>query len=548
MAQTRQFPAEEEQTTQGKVQPPASVGRAVARNTVIVMAAFVLSRMLGLVRDIIIALVFGTGNGLGSYNAAFRVPDTIFLLVIGGVVGSAFIPVFSAMRQRQEYDASWRLTSTLINISLVIISLIGLVAALLAPQLVGGIIAPGFSPQQQALTVDLTRIMLLSPLFLGLGGWAQGVLNAENRFALSAFAPIFYNLGIIAGAVLLAPAFGIYGLAWGVVIGAFLHFASQVPGLIKVGMRYQLRLNLRDRGVGQVMRLIGPRLIGQLAFQMNFIIITALASGLGEDRVSAINYAYALMMLPFGVFALSLSTVIFPTLTAQFARNELAPLRNTLWAGVRVLVFISAASAGGLLALRYQIIALLYQHGTKFTAASTELVAEPLFWFSLGLVSYSVVEVLTRSFYAMQDTRTPVKIAVATVLLNALFAVSLVGPLGQGGLALSLAASTSCELLMLLFFLRQRLAHVNEAALERETLISALKSIAAAAVMTIALLGLNTLLGNWGMDSAVGELVRVSGSIALGGAVYLAIARLLGSRELNEAISLVRRRRGAGVA
>ncbi len=545
MAQTSQFPAEDQQTN--AVQPPASVGRAVARNTVIVMAAFVLSRMLGLVRDIIIALVFGTGNGLGSYNAAFRVPDTIFLLVIGGVVGSAFIPVFSAMRQRKEYDASWRLTSTLINISLVIISLIGILAGLLAPQLVGGIIAPGFKPQEQALTVDLTRIMLLSPLFLGLGGWAQGVLNAESRFALSAFAPIFYNLGIIVGAVLLAPTFGIYGLAWGVVIGAFLHFASQVPGLVKVGMRYQLRLNLRDRGVGQVMRLIGPRLIGQLAFQTNFIIITALASGLGEDKVSSINYAYALMMLPFGVFALSLSTVIFPTLTAQFARNETAQLRNTLWAGVRVLVFISAASAGGLLALRYQIIALLYQHGTQFTATSTELVAEPLLWFSLGLVSYSVVEVLTRSFYAMQDTRTPVKIAVATVLLNALFAVSLVGSLGQGGLALSLAASTSCELLMLLFFLRRRLDRENEVTLERETLISALKSIAAATVMTIALLGLNTLLGNWGQGNTLGGLVRVSGSVALGGAIYLSAARLLGSRELNEAISLVRRRRGVGL-
>ncbi len=547
MAQTRQFPVEDEQP-EGAAQPTASVGRAVARNTIIVMTAFVLSRMLGLGRDIILAAVFGTGNGLGAYVAAFRVPDTIFLLVIGGVVGSAFIPVFSAMRQHKEYDASWRLTSTLINISLVIISLVGIVAALLAPQLVGGIIAPGFKPEQQALTVDLTRIMLLSPLFLGLGGWAQGVLNAENRFALSAFAPIFYNLGIISGALLLAPTFGVYGLAWGVVIGAFLHFASQVPGLIKVGMRYQLRLNLRDRGVGQVVRLIGPRLIGQLAFQANFIIITALASGLGEDRVSAINYAYGLMMLPFGVFALSLSTVIFPTLTAQFARRETTQMRATLWMGVRVLVFISAACAGGLLALRYQIIALLYQHGPRFTATATELVAEPLLWFSLGLVSYSVVEVLTRSFYAMQDTRTPVKIAVATVLLNALFAVSLIGPLGQSGLALSLAASTTCELMMLLYFLRRRFARENEAGQERETLISALKSSAAAAVMAAVLLGLNTLLGNWGMDSTAGELVRVSSSIALGGAVYLAVARLLGSRELNEAISLVRRRRGAGVA
>lgn len=548
MAQTREIPVEDgtseiprlEDTPQIRAQ--SGVGRAVARNTVIVMVAFVLSRVLGLVRDIIIAHVFGTSDQLGLYYAAFRIPDTIFLLTIGGVVGSAFIPVFSALRQQGRLEASWLLSSTLINSSMIIIALAGLLAAWFAPALVGHVIAPALTLPQQEKTVELTRIVLLSPLFLGLGGWAQGILNAENRFALSAFAPIFYNLGIILGALLLTPFIGINGLAWGVIVGSFFHFTSQIPGLARVGMQYSLRLNLRDPGVGEVARLIGPRLIGQFAFQANFIIITALATIIGASAVAAINYAYGLLMLPFGVFALSLSTVIFPTLTAQYARGNIGQLSSTLWSGVRTLIFISAACAGGLLALRYQIIALLYQHG-DFTAQSTELVAAPLLWFSLGLISYSVVEVLTRTFYAMHDTRTPVVVAVCTVLLNGLFAVLLLGPLGHGGLALSLAASTTCELALLLYFLRRRLASVpSEAGEERATLQSALKSIAAAVLMTIVLLGLNALLGNWGAGNLITQALRVAFSIALGGAVYLSAAWLLGSREISTAMKLVRRR------
>ncbi len=537
MAETRELPIEDDA-------PQPSVGRAVARNTLIVMAAFILSRVLGLGRDIIIAQVFGTSNELGLYNAAFRIPDTIFLLAIGGVVGSAFIPVFSALRQRGAVEASWRLTSTLINLSLVVIAAAGLLAAWLAPVLVANIIAPGFSPAEQAETVNLTRVMLLSPLFLGLGGWAQGILNAENRFALSAFAPIFYNIGIIVGALAFAPALGVYGLAWGVVVGSALHFLSQVPGLVAVGMRYRLRLNLGDEGVVQVMRLFGPRLIGQFAFQANFIIITALASSLGGDKVAAINYAYNLMMLPFGVFALSLSTVIFPTLTAQYARGDMPQMRATLWAGVRGLVFISAASAGGLFALREGIIRLLYEHGGKFTAQSTQLVAAALLWFSLGLVSYAVVEVLTRTFYAMQDTRTPVMIAVCTVLLNGLLATLLVGPLGHGGLALSLAVSTTGELALLGFFLHHRFGRESdEMAEERATLLSALRSVVAAGLMAALLIGLNALL-DLQAGGTLAELLAVGGSVLVGGAAYLLFAHLLGSTELREVAARLRRGRG----
>ena len=238
--------------------PPPSPGRRLALNTAIVGGAFVLSRILGLLREAVVAGQFGTSRDYDAYVAAFGIPDTLFLLIIGGAVGSAFIPVFTALGRGGKTEASWRLASTLINASVVLLSLGGILMSLFAPALVDWVIAPGPNVDK-ALVADLTRILLLSPLFMGLGGWAQGILNSHGSFALPALAPVFYNMAIIAGAIFLVPQFGIYGLAWGVVAGAMLHFGLQTPGLRGVGMRYSPRLNLRDEGAGEVGKTVGVR-------------------------------------------------------------------------------------------------------------------------------------------------------------------------------------------------------------------------------------------------------------------------------------------------
>src|SRR5687767_2093411 len=281
--------------------PPRKTQNRLALNTLIVGGAFVLSRVLGLVREAVLAGQFGTGDQYDAYVAAFRVPDTLFLLIIGGAVGSAFIPVFTAHLRKGDEESAWHLASTLMNASMLILGLGGLLMAFFAPQLVATLIAPAMSPTQQALVVDLTRILLLSPLFMGLGGWAMGILNARQNFTLPALAPVAYNLAIIAGALFLAPIWGIYGLAWGVVVGALLHFGVQLPGLRRAAMRYTLRMNFRDSGVGEVSRLILPRIVGQAAFQANIIAMTNIGSFLPSGRISALNYAYLLMMLPHGV-------------------------------------------------------------------------------------------------------------------------------------------------------------------------------------------------------------------------------------------------------
>ncbi len=519
-------------------------GRTLALNTAIVAGAFILSRVLGLVREAVIARQFGASVQLETYIAAFRIPDALFLLIIGGAVGSAFIPVFTELMSKGRETQAWHLTSTLVNASIVLLSLSGIILGFAAPVLVGTILFPGRPPEQQETVVGLTRIMLLSPLFLGLGGWAMGILNARQQFTLPAFAPIFYNLAIIAGALFLAPVLGVYGLAWGVVAGALLHLGVQIPGLRHAGMKYSFRLNLRDEGAAKVGKLMLPRILGQAAFQANVIAMTTIASFLAAGSLAAFNYAYMVMLLPHGVFALSLATVTFPTMSAQFAEGKLDALRGTLANAVRVLAFLTVPAAVGMLVLRNELVATLFQLG-KFDAADTQLVASALLFFALGLVSYALVEVLTRGFYALHDTRTPVLVAVVTVVINLGLAayLALGAGMNQDGLALSLAVTTTLELVLLWVFLGRKLPGWS---LASDGLLSSFgKSGAAALAMGLVLLGVMPLLRGLLPASGTSKLEAVlllAVGIAVGGLVYLVVARLLRSEEVSQAANILLRR------
>jgi putative peptidoglycan lipid II flippase len=520
-----------------------SMGHRLALNTLIVGGAFIVSRVLGLLRDIVIAAQFGTTGQKSAYDLAFGIPDTLFLLIIGGAVGSAFIPVFTRLTANREEAKAWQLASTLINASVVLLSLGGIVMSFAAPALVTYIVAPG-QKVDQALVVDLTRVLLLSPLLMGLGGWAQGILNARQHFALPALAPVAYNLSIIFGAVALTPYFGIYGVAWGVVIGAALHFGVQVPGLVRIGLKYSLRLDLRDTGVAEVLKLLGPRIVGQAAFQANVIGARAIATGIAASSVAAFNYAYLLMILPHGVFAMSLATVTFPTMSALYAEGNLEGVRLTLSRAVRVLLFLTLPSAAGMYALRAELVSALFQSGT-FDRQSTAMVAGALGYFALGLVSYAVVEVVTRAFYALHDTRTPVGIAVVTVALNLGLSALLVFGMGwdHTALAFSLAVTTSIEMVLLWVFLGRKLPGwrlTNDGLLR-----SIVKSGTASIVMGLVLTLLMPLLWQVAGDPAQSKLSAIALTllgIGIGGVTYAGMALLLRSEEIGDAVRLVLRR------
>jgi putative peptidoglycan lipid II flippase len=498
--------------------------RQVARAAGLISFLFAISRLLGLLREMVIGAQFGTGPELDAYLAAFRLPDMIFYLVAGGALGSAFIPIFTADLARstdRRHLTAWRLASAVSNLVLIATSLLAILAAILAEPLVSYVIAPGFDPAQQALTAQLMRIMLIAPVIFGVSGIVMGILNSFQHFLTPALAPVLYNLSIILSAWLLAPRLGIYGLAIGVVAGAAAHLLVQVPALLRRHPIYSPILGLDNPDVREVGRLMGPRVLGLAAVQLNFLINANLASRLSGGSLSALNYAWLMMLLPQGIVAQGIATAVFPTLSAQSARGQIDALRSTFNAALRAILWLTLPAAAGLLILRQPLVQLFLERG-EFNAESTALTAFALAFFAFGLVAHSLLEVITRAFYALHDTWTPVKIGIGAMVLNIALSLLLIRPLAHGGLALANTLATTLETLALLWLIRPRLHGIDGPAL-RNTL---LRSLLATAAMSVALLAVRPLLAGQPAWLVTGL------SILLGASVYGGAALLVGRQEL----------------
>lgn len=467
-----------------------SANRQIARAAGTVMAAFVLSNLVGLLRQVVISQAFGTSAALDAFNAAARLPDLLFNLVAGGALGSAFIPTFTGFLAHGERERAWRLASAIANWVTLILTTTAALAFLFAPLIVRYLLAPGFSPAQQALTTALLRILLLSPIIFGLSGLLMGILNAHQHFLLPALAPTMYWLGMIFGVLVWSPRWGIFGLAWGAVLGAALHLGVQVPGLLRLpARRYWPTLSLHDPAVRQVARLMAPRVLGVAIVQLNFWLNTVLASLQPEGSLTAIQIAWAVMTMPQVVIAQAIAIAALPTFSAQVARGELHAMRHSLAATLRGVIFLSLPAAAGLILLRRPVVAALFQRGA-FDARSTELVAWALLWYTVGLVPHSVVEILARAFYAFHDTKTPVLVGGVAMTLNLVFSVAFVvgfralGWMPHGGLALANSLATTLEMFGLLALMRRRLEGLES----REMLTGAAQALGATLVMTLALL------------------------------------------------------------
>ena len=516
----------------GETPPPAtgpSVGRVLANASLVLTVAALLSRLLGWVRLLVIGSQFGASSELDAYFAAFRIPDAIFQLVVAGALSAALIPVFSGYRARGEQAEAWRLASSVINLVLIALAVFSGAMAIAAPWIVP-IIAPGFDAPTTELTVRMTRLMLLSPVFVGMGAVVSGLLNSHQRFTLPAAAPLVYNLAIIAAAVVLAPLIGVEGLAVGVVIGSILHLAIQLPELRRVGQRYDLTLGLAHPGVRQVVRLMGPRMLGLGAGQLNFIVSTVLASGLVAGSLTAYNYAYQLSQIPVGVLGVSVAVALFPTFSQDAALGRIAEIRRQLSTSLRVLVFLAAPLTAVMIVLAGPITAAFFQYGL-FSAQASERTAQALVFFSIGLGGHIVVHVLTRAFYAMQDTRTPVLWAIVAVAINIPLMILLAGPMGVAGLALALSISATLEVLGLVWALRQRIGSIEEEAVLRSATRSGTGALIAALAMLGGLAATQTWLGGLLLDGA-GRVVALLVLAGGGTAIYLLAASLLGSDEL----------------
>ena len=507
------------------------------------MFAILFGQIAGLIRGVLVARAFGASPELDAFFAANRVSETLFLLIAGGALGSAFIPTFTGLLARDDKDSAWRLASSLANAVTLTLSLLAALIALFAPQVVRFALAPGLSadPELFTLTVSLLRIQLISAILFGLGGLIVGILNAHQIFLVPALTAALYQIGIIFGAIVLAPFMGIYGLAWGVVIGAVFYLVVQLPSLFKLLTGHwslvTLSLGLQNANVRQVLLLMGPRLVGVAVVQLNFWVNTWLASQMAPGSVSGLYYGFSLMLMAQAVIAQSVAIAAMPTFSAQHALGQQDEMRFSLASSLRGVILLALPASVGLIVLRQPIISLLYQRG-EFDERSVQIVAWALLWYAAGMLGHSIMEILTRAFYAQHDTKTPVIIGTGAMLLNVIFSVTFAklfesaGWMPHGGLALANSLATALEATVLFVMMRKRLNGIEGGHILRGAIPSLIGSVG----MALSLFGFLSLATGY----SVWILAPVG--VVIGGSVYFAVLWILRVPELGYILNGVMRR------
>jgi putative peptidoglycan lipid II flippase len=441
----------------------------IARSSLIIAVFFGFDKVLGFVRQVLVARQFGLTYEIDVFNAANNLPDLLSALISGGALGVALIPVLSEYMELRGRPALWDLFSRIANLAFMVTAALSLVIAVFARPLVSfrlGI-APGFPPEQQALTAELMRLDLIAILIFSLSGLVMAGLQANQHFLLPAMAPGLYNLGQIFGVAVLAPesglkfgpialpafGLGIHGLVYGVILGALLHLAIQIPGLVRYGFRWAPAINLHDPGVRQVLTLLGPRVLTMFFLYLFFYVRDNLASQMGEGAVTALNYGWFIMQVPETLIGSAIAIALLPTLSEQIARGEREAFRQTVNRGIRTLLALTIPVA----ALLSVGVRPFIQTVLGFDAAGTDLVTWATRAYLIGLIGHSLLEVAARSFYAQQDARTPLFAAAINASGYVLFAVLLSRRMGPVGIALANSLAFSGEALLLLYLLNRKL-------------------------------------------------------------------------------------------
>jgi putative peptidoglycan lipid II flippase len=544
---------EEEEVEQPSTKLRALSGRSMMIGTIIITGSFLVSRVLGLVRGSLFAGLFGLTASISadSFNQAFFIPDTIFNLVAGGALSSAFIPIFTQyLVEKQDKKTAYYVANAALNGAVVALTVFAIIGIAIAPVFVP-IYVPGAPKAEVDEIVMLTRIMLLQPIFLGASTVISGILQARQRFLLPAIGTVLYNVGLILGlcATLLdnqthifGGNLGILGPTWGVVLGAALQFFVQFPGALAGGLRYRPLLNLTHPGIRNIVRLMVPRIVNAGMLYLAFGVDRGLASLISLGSVSGFLLAYQLMLLPLGIFGMAVSTAAFPTLAALFAAGQLERLRETILRTLRGILFLAIPASLGLIGLARPIIRLLYQHG-EFNARDTLQVYDPLIFLAIGIAGHAAVEILTRSFYALRDSRTPVYVSLCQFAFLIGMSI-LLFPLGLRGLGLAFSIGVLGEALALFLLLRQRLR-----GFALQPLVIFLFSVLAASLAAT----LAALMGYALVDHAISSggfegtnsitvnlllLARIGAGILAAAIVYLVFARLL---DIDDSVPMLTR-------
>ena len=503
------------------------------------------SRILGVVREQVLAYLFGAGDAMDAYKVAYRVPNLLRDLFAEGAMSAAFVPTFARELATGGKPAAFRLGTYVVSALLLITGLVVALGMVFAEPLVRLFASDyGEVAGKLELTVLLTRIMLPFLAFVALAAAFMGMLNALHHFFVPAVSPAMFNVGSIVctvGLVALMPRWGlpaIAAVAIGTIVGGLAQWLVQWPLLRREGFRYRPALDWRDEGLRRVLLLMGPSTIGLAATQVNVFVNTLLATGEGTGAVSWLDVAFRLMYLPIGLFGVSIATATTPAISRMLARGDTASVRKTISDGMVLMLLLNVPATVGLVVLAEPIVRLMYERGA-FMPSDTIAAAAAVQFYALGLLGYSVVRIASPAFYALGESRTPVTISFVTVLFNAGLNFALVEVMGYRGLALGTSIAALLNAGLLLVMLRRRLGGIEGGAIA-----SALARIAvAAALMGLAAAGTDAFLsaripGN----GLVPQLVRVGTTIGVALAVLAVAAHLLRVPQFSEAVSLITRR------
>jgi putative peptidoglycan lipid II flippase len=497
---------------------------SIASAALLITVAGLISRILGLFRDRLLASTFGAGDTLDVYYAAFRIPDLIYNLLILGALSAAFIPVFTSLLANEKDEEAWDMANGILNIAVLFMVVISLFFFLFTPFFMK-IMTPGFSPEKMEKVILFSRIMFLSPLFLGISGVFGGILTSLKRFLIYSLAPIFYNVGIIIGISFFNNFWGPVGLAWGVVLGAFLHMLIQYPAAKQLGFKHALLLKkyFKDANIKKIFKLMIPRTLGIAVSQVNLLVITFFASLLASGSLAVFNFAQNMESVPLGIFGISFSIAVFPTLSHMAAKkDEHGFIKNFSRTFRQILFFVIPASVFIIL-LRAQLVRVILGAG-QFDWNDTKMTYGCLGILSASLFAQSLIPLLARSFYALHDTKTPFFIAITAEAVNIGTVLLLIGKFQVIALAIAFSLAAVSQMLLLLFFLRIRYSHLDDNKIIRSIFKISLATIVSGLIIQKS----KDIIGsNVNMDTFLGVFIQLGASSVIGLAIFLIVCQLI---------------------
>src|SRR3989344_318037 len=512
--------------------------KSITGAAIIISGATLVSRLVGLLRDRIFAHNFGAGPIMDAYYAAFKIPDLVYNLLIVGALSAAFIPAFTKLfNSNDNKSPAWRLANNVLNITAISLAILSILVIIFTPAL-APLIAPGFSAASKQLVINFTRIMFGSTFLLGLSMVIGGILQSLRAFFLYSLAPIFYNIGIIVGTTVFVPIWGISGLAWGVVLGAFLHFSLQTYSAYANGYRWRWYLNFKDRETKLVGKLMIPRALGLAISQLNLVIITVLASLLPVGSVAIFNFANNLQAVPIGIIGIPFALAVFPVLSVAASQNNIQEFIKNLSSTIRQILFLIIPFSIVILLLRAQIVRVVLGTG-KFDWTATINTADTLALFSLSLFAQALIPVIARAFYALANNKTPFVVGVISELSVIIAALILMKPLGVAGLALAFSIGSILNFIILTFALRSILKKIDGEKIFSSFLRIVLAAIPMALVIQSAKYPLAKIFDQTYFLGILGQGLVAS---IVGLAIYLLICYLLKVPELMQLKNSLARR------